>query len=70
MINSDFSMSEVKIKDEQRIPFEICVDPFYSEENRMRLQRAVEDVSAGRKLTEHELITDEEQRCGLHYRDR
>ncbi|MBQ7219362.1 MAG: type II toxin-antitoxin system RelB/DinJ family antitoxin [Synergistaceae bacterium] len=41
----------------QRIPFEISADPFYSEENICRLERAANDVRTGRaQLTVHELI--------------
>lgn len=42
---------------EQRLPFEIKADPFYSEANMSRLMRAIKDVESGKaKLTEHELI--------------
>lgn len=41
---------------EQRIPFEIRVDPFYSAQNMAHLKRVAEDVKAGRNLHEHELI--------------
>ena len=41
----------------QRIPFEISADPFFSEENIRRLERAAHDVRTGRaQLTAHELI--------------
>ena len=42
---------------EQRIPFEIVADPFYSQNNIRRLEKAINDVKSGRaKLTAHELI--------------
>ena len=41
---------------EQRIPFEIRVDPFYSAQNMERLRRAAADMEAGRNISEHELI--------------
>ncbi len=41
---------------EQRLPFEVKADPFYSTENMARLRVAVEDAKAGRNMTEHELI--------------
>ena len=45
---------------EQRIPFEIAADPFYSQANMRRLEKAVSDVKAGRaKLTAHELLEAE-----------
>ena len=34
-----FTMFAVKVTKEQRIPFEITADPFYSEENMRRLRR-------------------------------
>ena len=43
----------------QRIPFEIPADPFYSETNIRRLEKAASDVDSGRAvLTVHELIDD------------
>jgi DNA-damage-inducible protein J len=42
---------------QQKIPFELAVDPFYSEANMNRLRKAVADVDAGKsKLTEHDLV--------------
>jgi DNA-damage-inducible protein J len=40
---------------EQRLPFEIVADPFYSRENQERLHKAIDDLNAG-KGKEHELI--------------
>ena len=40
---------------EQKLPFEIKADPFYSENNMMRLKKAINDANNG-KLTKHELI--------------
>ena len=37
------------------IPFELKVDPFYSEQNMARLKRSIEAADAG-KLTERELL--------------
>ncbi len=42
---------------QQKIPFELAADPFYSEANMKRLRKAIADVESGKaKLTEHELI--------------
>ena len=41
---------------EQRIPFEISADPFYSTQNMDRIGRAIADMNAGRNVSEHELI--------------
>ena len=41
---------------EQKLPFEVKTDPFYSEENMKRLRRAAADAKAGRNMHEHELV--------------
>lgn len=46
---------------ENRIPFELSADPFYSRENIRELERRVEGIHAGKSiLKEHELIEVEE----------
>lgn len=40
---------------EQRLPFEVKIDPFYSRENMERLEKSVRQLRDG-KGTEHELI--------------
>ena len=46
---------------EQKIPFEIKTDPFYSESNIKHLEKIVSDIKEGKaKLEEHDLIEDEE----------
>jgi len=42
---------------QQKIPFELAADPFYSDINQARLRRAAKDMDAG-KWTVHELIED------------
>lgn len=43
----------------QKIPFELAVDPFYSESNMRYLEKKMADYKAGKlQLTEHELIED------------
>ena len=37
------------------IPFELSIDPFYSEKNMKVLRESIRDANAG-KLTEHELF--------------
>ena len=46
----------VKLGNEQRIPFEVSVDPFYGPENMAELISRVADAKAGRNMHEHELI--------------
>jgi len=50
-----FTIFATKVSKEKRIPFEVAVDPFYSEANMARLRKAIADIEAG-KVTEHELI--------------
>lgn len=46
-----------KVARENRIPFELSADPFYSQENMEELERRVANVRAGKStLKEHELI--------------
>lgn len=42
---------------EQKIPFEITADPFYSSENIERLEKAIRDLNNG-KGTKHELMEE------------
>ena len=52
-----FTIFAVKVSQEKKIPFEIVVDPFYSEANMARLRKSIADVKSGKaKLTVHELI--------------
>ena len=42
---------------ENRIPFELSADPFYSDANMSRLRESIRQVRDGEKeLTEHEII--------------
>lgn len=45
-----------KLANEQRIPFEVSVDPFYSEEHIDMLEKRIADMKAGRKIHERELV--------------
>lgn len=45
-----------KVSREKRIPFDLRIDPFYSEENFKRLYMAIDDVNACKNVTEHDLI--------------
>ena len=44
-----------KMTREKRIPFDVSVDPFYSESNMAHLRRGVEALNAG-KGVEHDII--------------
>lgn len=48
-----------KMTREKRIPFDVSVDPFYSESNMVYLKKVVDDIESGKVvLVEHELIED------------
>ncbi|MDR0991596.1 MAG: type II toxin-antitoxin system RelB/DinJ family antitoxin [Ruminococcus sp.] len=49
------NMFVTKVVNEQRIPFEISVDPFYSPANQKRLEEAVSRLNAG-KGKEHKIV--------------
>ena len=59
-ISAAFTMFAAKVTREQRIPFEINVDPFFNKSNIERLERAVADANAGVNMTEHELAEVDE----------
>ena len=54
-----FNIYAKKVRREKRIPFEISVDPFYSEHNMEYLKKVISDIESGKaKLVEHDLIED------------
>ena len=56
-----FTIFAKKVSREKRIPFDVCVDPFYSESNMRYLEKMVHDVQSGQAhFAEHELIEGEE----------
>ncbi len=56
-----FTIFAKKVSREKRIPFDVCVDPFYSESNIRHLEKIVHDIDQGRaNFTEHELIEGDE----------
>ena len=56
-MSTAYKIFTAKVIREQRIPFEISVDPFYSEANMNRLRKAIADVESGKvELVEHELV--------------
>ena len=55
-----FTIFAKKVGREKRIPFEVAVDPFYSESNIRYLENIVRDIKEGRAhFAEHELIEAE-----------
>jgi DNA-damage-inducible protein J len=60
-LSSAFNMFAAKVIQEQRIPFEITADPFYSKENMETLKRRIDDINNGLNVHEHELIEVEDE---------
>ena len=54
-VTSAFKLFAKKVIREKRIPFDVAVDPFWSDENQARLRESIQHAREG-KLTEHELI--------------
>ena len=58
-MSAAFTIFAKKVGREHRIPFEVSMDPFYSENNQMYLKEKLDKYKAGQlKLAEHELIED------------
>ena len=58
-MSAAFTVFAKKVAREKRIPFELSVDPFYSESTIRYLEKKREDYKAGRlKLAEHDLLED------------
>lgn len=55
-----FTMFTKAVVRQNKIPFEISADPFYSEENQRHLKKAITDLEAG-KGKPHELIEVEDE---------
>ncbi len=55
-----FCIFAKKTVKEQKIPFEISNDPFYSTANIKRLERAIKEAEEG-KITVHEIIEVEDE---------
>lgn len=51
-----FTLFATKVTREQRIPFEISADPFYSDEHMAMLAQRADDMKNGRNVSHHELI--------------
>lgn len=54
-----FTIFAKKMTREKRIPFDVSVDPFYSEGNMAYLKKVIDNIETGKAvLVEHELIED------------
>jgi DNA-damage-inducible protein J len=60
-MSAAFTIFAKKVGREKRIPFDVSVDPFYSENNIRYLENLVRDIQNGKAhFSEHELIEVEE----------
>lgn len=56
-----FTIFAKKVSREKRIPFDVSVDPFYSESNMRYLEQIAREVAEGRAhFSEHELVEVDE----------
>jgi len=55
-LTTAFTIFATKVSREKRIPFELALDPFYSDINIARLRMAIEDGRIGKNMNVHELI--------------
>lgn len=58
-MSAAFTIFAKKVAREKRIPFELNIDPFYSEENIKQLTKAISDAKTGIHMSAHELIEDD-----------
>ncbi len=54
-----FTIFAKKMRREKRIPFEVSVDPFYSDANQKHLAKVITEIESGKAtLAEHDLLED------------
>ena len=58
-MSTAFTIFAKKMRREKRIPFEVSLDPFYSEDNMAYLKKVISEIESGKvKLSPHELIEE------------
>ena len=58
-MSTAFTIFAKKMRREKRIPFDVSIDPFYSESNVSYLKKILEEIDSGQViLKEHLLIED------------
>ena len=58
-MSAAFTIFAKKVAREQRIPFDVSIDPFYSESNIRHLENIVNDIKSGKAhFAEHDLIEE------------
>lgn len=59
-MSAAFTIFAKKVSREKRIPFEVSVDPFYSQSNIQHLEKIMQNIKTGKaNFTEHKLIEAE-----------
>lgn len=59
-MSAAFAIFARKVSRERRIPFELSIDPFYSDSNIQYLESIVRDIQEGRAhFAEHDLIEED-----------
>ncbi len=60
-MSAAFTIFAKKVGREKRIPFEVSIDPFYSDSNIRYLENIVRDIKEGKaRFAEHDLIEVDE----------
>ena len=58
-MSTAFTIFAKKMRRERRIPFEVSIDPFYSDANMSYLKKVLSEIDSGKAtLAEHTLIED------------
>ena len=58
-MSTAFTIFAKKMRREKRIPFDVSIDPFYSQANIGHLKNIISEIDSGKAhLTEHELLED------------
>lgn len=58
-MSTAFTIFAKKMRRERRIPFDVSIDPFYSEKNIAYLNRVIADIESGKAvLVEHDLTEE------------
>lgn len=56
-MSTAFTIFAKKMSREKRIPFEVSVDPFYSDTNMSHLKQVISEIDSGKAmLAEHDLV--------------
>lgn len=59
-MSAAFTIFAKKVGREKRIPFEVSLDPFYSESNIRYLENIVRDIKEGKaNFAEHDLVEED-----------